>query len=49
MSEQVSTIQLVKDRAEVRIGGRTLFVSDRHSRGDGSFCPVELVIAALGS
>jgi hypothetical protein len=49
MSEQVSMIRLEKNRAQVQIGGRTFFVSERNSQGDDSFCPVELVVAALGS
>ena len=49
MSEQVAMIGLEKDRAQVRLGGKTFSVSDRNSRGDGSFCPFELVVAALGS
>ncbi len=44
-----STIRLVDGNADVKIGGKTFTVSRRNAGDAQDMCPVELIIAAMGS
>jgi hypothetical protein len=45
----VVQVRYANDRAEVRIGHRTLEVERRDDQARTHTCPLELVVAALGS
>jgi len=49
MKKYSSRIRLVEGRAEVQIGNRSFTVARRDEHNRSHTCPVELVVAALGS
>ena len=49
MTRHVSIIRLVDNRADVRISKKCFTVSRRETKEGPDLCPVELIIAALGS
>ena len=49
MSDQISNVRLVEGQARVQTGSKTYIVSRRDAQDDALFCPVELVVGALGS
>ena len=49
MDEKPITVRFVAGQAEVRMGSRSFTVSERHTDDRAAFCPIELVVAALGS
>ena len=49
MSDQISNVRLVEGRAQVQTGSKTFIVSRGDAQDDTLFCPVELVVGALGS
>lgn len=49
MKKYSSSVCLVEGRAEVQIGNRSFTISRRDEHNRSYTCPVELVVAALGS
>ena len=49
MLEYSSRTRLVEEHAEVQIGNRSFTIACRDEHNRSHTCPVELVVAALGS
>ncbi|MEA3437618.1 MAG: hypothetical protein U9R43_14205 [Thermodesulfobacteriota bacterium] len=49
MLKYSSNTRLVEGRAEVQIGNRSFTIARRDEHNRSHTCPVELVVAALGS